>query len=71
MLVIDVSGLFENCNYRVNLNTGISQYIYSPGYPRKFQIGSSCQYTIYAPNGFNVKTVCTLNMEGPSVSDLP
>ncbi|XP_037043228.1 venom serine protease-like isoform X2 [Bradysia coprophila] len=54
---------FESCDSTTNIAAGQTLNVQSPG---RYAAGSSCRYTIVAPNEYQVRATCNLNMQDAS-----
>lgn len=62
------TGLYENNDHVINLRASQSVYVNSPYYPNyTYQPGSSGRYVITAPNGYQIRTECRINIPKVSV----
>lgn len=62
LFLIPISALFEQCNHRINMKAGEKLYINSPYYPGEYPIGTSCRYTVVAPEDYALKFKCDIKM---------
>ncbi|XP_019890717.1 venom serine protease 34 [Musca domestica] len=60
--LVPISALFEQCNHRINMKAGDKLYINSPYYPGEYPIGTSCRYTVVAPEDYALKFKCDIKM---------
>lgn len=57
------TGLYENNDQMINLRASQSVYVNSPYYPNyTYQPGSSGRYVITAPNGYQIRAECNINI---------
>ncbi|XP_073811887.1 uncharacterized protein [Musca autumnalis] len=63
-----VGALFEQCNHRINMKAGDKLYINSPYYPGDYPIGTSCRYTVVAPEDYALKFKCDIKLNTISSS---
>lgn len=58
-----ISGLYENNDNVINLRASQSVTVNSPYYPNyTYQPGSSGRYVITAPNGYQIRAECQINI---------
>lgn len=63
------TGLYENNDRVINLQASQSVYVNSPYYPNyTYQPGSSGRYVITAPNGFQIRAECNINIPKVCIS---
>ena len=68
MLVVNVKvelvfGLYEECTQVYKLNPNEQIYINSPFFPDLYPVGTSCRYIVVAPQDFELKFRCSLNLK--------
>uniref|UniRef100_A0A336MT45 CSON006685 protein n=1 Tax=Culicoides sonorensis TaxID=179676 RepID=A0A336MT45_CULSO len=69
VFVRETTGLFENNDQVINLQASQSVYVNSPNYPTyTYQPGSSGRYVVTAPNGYQIRAECKINIPKASTS---
>ncbi|XP_061389444.1 serine proteinase stubble-like [Musca vetustissima] len=63
-----IGALFEQCNHQINMQAGDKLYINSPYYPGEYPIGTSCRYTVIAPEDYALKFKCDIKLNTPSAT---
>ncbi|XP_055372818.1 venom serine protease-like [Condylostylus longicornis] len=64
-IIKNVQGLFEYCDYRLQLNSSMPKiYINSPNYPNNYPSGSSCRFLIKTSSSdYRIKFNCRIDFD--------
>lgn len=51
-----------DCNYRQNMQTGVTYYVYNNEYPSNYPPGKTCRWIGIAPTNMKIQLTCNLEM---------